>query len=283
MWCRWSLIAKQLPGRTDNDVKNHWNTKLRKKLSKLGIDPLTHKPFSLVLSDYGNISGLQNTETQINVSPNKNKNCTFMPKPEPPSIPTGFTNTEAPIRRPVVEQVQTGFSNEIIASWDSPSQFQLISQEPIFQPLFNETTSSCSSTASSNLIQLSSPPAYSCQPSQAQIPLSSSFNWGEFILSDPLTYPSFQQQQDIHFQRVLSPSEPPASLQTPSLSFTNGNGPNGHVGGLGTLDFGSTLGVQTKTRSEATSSVSSFVEAILEQDSEMRAEFPDILDESFDY
>ncbi|KAA8516573.1 hypothetical protein F0562_016921 [Nyssa sinensis] len=29
---RWSIIAAQLPGRTDNDIKNYWNTKLRKKL-----------------------------------------------------------------------------------------------------------------------------------------------------------------------------------------------------------------------------------------------------------
>ncbi|OWM81113.1 hypothetical protein CDL15_Pgr007144 [Punica granatum] len=36
---RWSLIAAQLPGRTDNDVKDYWNTKLKRKLSRMGIYP----------------------------------------------------------------------------------------------------------------------------------------------------------------------------------------------------------------------------------------------------
>ncbi|KAG4992477.1 hypothetical protein AAZX31_09G215600 [Glycine max] len=41
---RWSSIATHLPKRTDNEIKNYWNTHLKKRLDKMGIDPVTHKP-----------------------------------------------------------------------------------------------------------------------------------------------------------------------------------------------------------------------------------------------
>ncbi|KAL5199083.1 hypothetical protein ABZP36_002595 [Zizania latifolia] len=41
---KWSQIAAQLPGRTDNEVKNFWNSYIKKKLRQRGIDPATHKP-----------------------------------------------------------------------------------------------------------------------------------------------------------------------------------------------------------------------------------------------
>ncbi|KAK1376222.1 Transcription factor like [Heracleum sosnowskyi] len=45
---RWAAIATQLPGRTDNEIKNLWNTHLRKRLISKGIDPQTHEPFTCV-------------------------------------------------------------------------------------------------------------------------------------------------------------------------------------------------------------------------------------------
>ncbi|KAL0728129.1 hypothetical protein Bca4012_024222 [Brassica carinata] len=40
----WSKIASHFSGRTDNEIKNHWNTKIKKKLKHLGLGPATHEP-----------------------------------------------------------------------------------------------------------------------------------------------------------------------------------------------------------------------------------------------
>ncbi|WVZ88611.1 hypothetical protein U9M48_035111 [Paspalum notatum var. saurae] len=44
---KWSMIAGRLPGRTDNEIKNYWNTHIKRKLLARGIDPKTHRPLSV--------------------------------------------------------------------------------------------------------------------------------------------------------------------------------------------------------------------------------------------
>ncbi|XP_061944790.1 transcription factor MYB41-like isoform X2 [Populus nigra] len=66
---KWSAIAARLPGRTDNEIKNYWNTHIRKRLLRDGIDPVTHAP-RLDLLDLSSIisSALCNPSTLLNLS-----------------------------------------------------------------------------------------------------------------------------------------------------------------------------------------------------------------------
>lgn len=67
---RWSAIAARLPGRTDNEIKNYWNTNIRKKLLRMGIDPITHSPRLdlLDLNSIFNPSLYNSTQLDNNIS-----------------------------------------------------------------------------------------------------------------------------------------------------------------------------------------------------------------------
>ncbi|XP_057971591.1 transcription factor MYB8-like [Malania oleifera] len=53
---KWSLIAGRLPGRTDNEIKNYWNTHIKRKLLSRGIDPHTHRSLNVTLPNSNNNS-----------------------------------------------------------------------------------------------------------------------------------------------------------------------------------------------------------------------------------
>lgn len=265
MQCRWSLIAKQLPGRTDNDVKNHWNTKLRKKLSKMGIDPITHKPISQILSEYGNISGLANSGNHI---ASRSLDNIFIPKSESSSVIRGFPPPNV-IISPTMEQVPSNnsFSSAFNPSLDFLSKVQVINKDTVQPHFFNEVTSSCSSSSSPHVTDLSSPQSFSCQQSQAQIftPSSSSLNWSEFLLLDPseLAEETQEEEQESEFQGLQSSTNAAAAQKY-------ANGGDQFLGGQG----------NNKTEN---SSPNSFVDTILDRDSELKAAFPEFLDGSFEY
>ncbi|EOA18235.1 hypothetical protein CARUB_v10006727mg [Capsella rubella] len=46
---RWAVIAKHIPNRTDHDIKNYWNSRLKKRLAKERIKPATtHEPAAII-------------------------------------------------------------------------------------------------------------------------------------------------------------------------------------------------------------------------------------------
>ncbi|GKU97046.1 hypothetical protein SLEP1_g10228 [Rubroshorea leprosula] len=189
---RWSLIAKHLPGRTDNDVKNYWNTKLKKKLTKMGIDPVTHKPMSQVISDYGNLSS-------------------GLPVTGNPVDPFGKTSTN---------------NNTLsISRSQLLSQYQTPNQDYSSYNFFNEVTSSSSSSPSSpTFSQLISPPPTPFQPPpQAQISPASPSSWSEFLLIDPPP-PATNPKQQPEFPGTLSATSSSTLTQkeTSQCKFSGG-------------------------------------------------------------
>ncbi|KAL5980627.1 hypothetical protein ACLOJK_028535 [Asimina triloba] len=309
---RWSMIASQLPGRTDNDVKNHWNTKLRKKLREMGIDPVTHKPISQIIADYGRIglpkgsssSSTNTSNTQYASShcqpPNTSRiSClnrdlknAFLLSSDPSQTPQneGFnfsmtTTTTAP---------QDGGAFNSMPSWDLLTQLQAIQRVAQVSSCSNQPTApthflnDSPSFSSPTYLPNHSLPSFQntvlSSSSSCSSP-SSSFSWSDFLADDAFLQPP-NQGEDLHMLSTYGSSSTNQIVARDETTSTNlqfentAAGKKEHNGMAEKDDAAPNATAEEDPISQTFGAISndSFVEKILDCDSEMLWAFPDLLD-----
>jgi myb proto-oncogene protein len=281
---RWSIIAQQLPGRTDNDVKNYWNTKLRKRLSEMGIDPVTHRPFSQILADYGNIGGLRKPGTRIG-SLNKDLKSAVMFKSELYPAPfQAFQNINSQLMPAIMATQDTllNYNHTDCRSLDLLAELQAIklvteasiwTKNKTIPPPIIFVEDSLPSPSPSSSSSSSSPTCSTA--AQEKSPLD--FSWHDFLLEEEFL-PADPQEEEIMAENSSKELKSQKQNVIPQCETNNEAAIQESVKATG-------IERAVLSNDSQTSSLSgiSFVEAMLDQEPEMFLDFPNLLEESLYY
>ncbi|KAM7470046.1 hypothetical protein LguiA_008229 [Lonicera macranthoides] len=128
---RWSTIANYLPGRTDNEIKNYWNTYIKKSLIKMGIDPDTHKAkqnalcSSTEIKKAANLSHMAQWETaRLEAEAKFVRESKLFSSSHPSRSQLGFSAVAPPLPQPAAANFGDFFtSGENLESLTSISNF----------------------------------------------------------------------------------------------------------------------------------------------------------------
>ncbi|KAL3849521.1 hypothetical protein ACJIZ3_011403 [Penstemon smallii] len=153
---RWSIIAGQLHGRTDNDIKNYWNTKLKKKLIMGSI--MQPKPFSPTFQtqysqplykDYNSINHPQPTKSlnaiDSMLDPQNYLYNNILPILSTPSDQYSYNNYDIPVEENMLMFGNTtsssyGKLDHVIIKQEENQEFMLHynNEDPLFSAFLDE-------------------------------------------------------------------------------------------------------------------------------------------------
>ncbi|KAI3454599.1 hypothetical protein Pfo_011262 [Paulownia fortunei] len=250
---RWPIIAQQLPGRTDNDVKVLWNSKLRKKLSAMGIDPVTHKPFSQILADYGNIDAFPKARTRFSSLSRDLKNTIMLKSEQSQRHPQTFPSSDHLFSSANTPAGKTELSDH--HSLGLYSQLQAI----------NLVTEASNYTNTANMTQhfMTECASSSESPYSMVNQDISSFSWSDFFLEDAFLPPDDDEQEN-------------AGMLVQCDENIEGKPSSGPVD-----DKNGGIVLVNSFEASSSSNSSSFVEAMLESQDEMFSQLPCFHEEPF--
>ncbi|MCE3215674.1 hypothetical protein HAX54_003172 [Datura stramonium] len=160
---KWSVIAGRLPGRTDNEIKNYWNTHIKRKLISRGIDPQTHRPL--------NAAAISTTTSAVNttISTTATKNISMDFRNNIDQKPNIIIATSSSYDETKCNSGTTEETKPLEIVPQKSSQVMINLELSIGLPLHTDHISSAESTASYNFLAAAASPPQMVAPPAAEM------------------------------------------------------------------------------------------------------------------